>query len=201
MRIITKTQGDSDWLNARVGVPSSSNFDKIVTTKGEPSKQATKYLYTLAGESVAGAKEDNFQSQAMLRGIEMEAEAVSSYEVIKGVETQEIGFCLHDTMNVGASPDRLVGDEGLLEIKCPIISTQVDYLVNGKLLQAYFQQVQGQLFVTGRKWVDLMSYYPGLNPLIIRVERDETFLAALDFELGIFLKELDRITEIIRGKK
>lgn len=184
-------QGSDEWLAVRCGVPSASNFDKLLTTKGEPSKQAQKYLYQLAAEKVSGIKEESFQSSAMAKGIETEAEAVDFYELTQGVEVQTVGFCLHESKLFGCSPDRLVGDEGLLEVKCPLPHTHVEYLLENNLEKDYFQQVQGQLLVTGRKWCDLISYSRGLKPLIVRVVRDEKFLKALEIELEIFCKKLE----------
>ncbi len=191
-------QGSLEWFAGRCGVPSASNFDKIVTTKGEPSKSATKYLWQLAGERITGKAEETYQNAAMQRGIELEAEAVGLYEMINA-KTTEVGICYPDERKlVAASPDRLVGKDGLLEIKCPLIYTHVGYLLDGTLPTDYFQQVQGQLYVTGRKWVDFMSHYPGMKPLIIRVKRDEKFIACLDAELAKFVSELQSVTEKIR---
>jgi len=190
-------QGTAEWLAVRCGVPSASNFDKLVTTKGEPSKQAQKYLYALAAERVSGIKEESFQSQAMIKGIETEAEAVEFYELTQGVEVQTVGFCLHESKRYGCSPDRLVGEEGLLEVKCPLPHTHVEYLLENNLEKDYFQQVQGQLLVTGRKWCDLISYSRGLRPLIVRVERDEAFLSKLEEFLGAFFDELEAIAKKI----
>lgn len=191
-------QGTPEWMAARCGIPSASRFDMIVTTKGEPSKQAQKYLYQLAGERVSGKTEETYQNAAMQRGIEMEAEAVALYEMLR-FKTTEVGVCYPDEKKlVAASPDRLVGNDGLLEVKNPLIYTHVGYLLEGTLPMDYFQQVQGQLYVTGRKWCDFMSNYGGLPPLIIRVERDEKFITALDSELKKFCAELAIVTEKIR---
>jgi len=191
-------QGSAEWLAVRAGIPSASNFDKLITTKGEPSKQAQKYLYSLAAEKVSGIKEESFQSQAMLKGIENEGEAVAYYELTQGVEVQEVGFVLHESRRFGCSPDRLVGAEGLLEVKCPLPSSHVSYLLENNLYQDYLQQVQGQLLVTGRKWCDLISYSRGLRPLIVRVERDEKFLKALESYLETFCNDLEKIVEKIK---
>lgn len=192
-------QGTPEWFAARCGVPSASNFDMIVTTKGEPSKQREKYLYRLAGERVSGKPEETYQNGAMQRGIEMEAEARKLYELAKDVEVAQVGICFPDKKRLyAASPDGLIGDDGLLEIKCPLIHTHVGYLINGELPTEYFQQTQGQLLVTEHKFVDFVSYYPGLRPLIVRVERDNNFLEKLEIELISFNKDLETLTEKIR---
>jgi len=198
MKILDFKQQTPEWFSARCGLPTSSNFDKIVTSDGKPSKQREKYLYTVAGEKVSGIKEDTFQSFAMTKGIEKEAEARNLYEMLYDVKVQEVGFCLADNGLWGCSPDGLIGDDGGVEIKCPLIHTHVGYLLKGKLLEDYFQQAQGSLFVTGRKWWDIMSYYAGLKPVIIRVTPDKAFHKALEIELTIFTKELADLIERIK---
>jgi putative phage-type endonuclease len=199
MIILTDAQGTPEWMAARIGKPTASNFDKIVTMDGKPSKQRQKYMYQLAAERLTGQKEESFQSAAMQRGIEMEEEARSIYEILTGNTVEQVGLCHRDEKCLyGASPDGLVGEDGLVEIKCPTSAVHVSYLLNGELPSDYFHQVQGQLFITGRKWVDFFSYYPGIAPLIVRVEPDAKFAAALEKELNAFCEELDTITEKLR---
>ena len=187
MEVLMMEQRSEEWFKAKAGVPSPSCFDQIITTKGEPSKQRDKYLYRLAGEAVAGIKEETYTSLAMQRGTELEAEAKAFYELSQG-PVQEVGFIRHELC--GGSPDGLVGDDGGLEIKCPLIHTHVEYLLKGKLPTTYFQQVHGYLFITGRKWWDFMSYYPGLKPLIVRVYPNDGWMSALKEELERFNKDL-----------
>ena len=193
MKIIEVTQGTPEWFAAKCGIPSASNFDKILTTKGEISKQRTKYMYQLAGETITGISEESYQNANMLRGKEMEAEARELYSLITGKKVKEVGFCLAE--GYGASPDGLVGKKGLLEIKCSIMATHVGYLLDHFATPPieYFLQLQGQLLVTERDWVDFMSYYPGLKPLIIRVKREEKFLKVLKIELEVFCAELKEV--------
>lgn len=134
----------------------------------------------------------------MQRGKEMESEARSLYELITSVSVQQVGFCLNETPSCGASPDGLIEEEGSLEIKCPTIAVHVGYLLENILPVDYFQQTQGQLLVTGRRWVDFLSYYPGLKPFLIRVERNEKFIEALKAELIKFCAELEEISYKIR---
>ena len=193
MKILEFEQRSPEWFAIRCGKPSASNFDKIVTMDGKPSKQREKYLYQLAGEKVSGIAEETYQNAAMLRGIELEDEARKLYEAITENTVSKVGFCLSDCEEYGASPDGIVGEKGLLEIKCPAISTHVCYLLQNKLPSDYFQQTQGQLLVTGKEWVDFVSHYPGIKPLVIRVTRNEEFLSALMSELKSFCKELNEI--------
>ena len=193
-------QGTPEWFAARAGVPSASCFDKVVTSKGERSKQREKYLYQLAAEKVTGIKEESFQSEAMRRGIEMEAEARSFYELNRDVEVSIVGFCYpNEHKMVGCSPDGLVGDGGMVEIKCPASYTHVGYMLDSEtLVGEYFQQVQGQLFITGRDWCDLISYYPGLKPVIVRVGRDNKFCLKLADELTALCDDLNKVVEKIK---
>ena len=196
MKIIDCIQNSPEWFAAKCGIPSASNFDKLVTSQGKPSKQRTKYLYRLAGETITGISEETYQNKDMLRGKEMEVEARQLYQLVSGEEVQEVGFCLAD--GYGASPDGLVGEIGLLEIKCPTMAVHISYLLDNTLPVDYFQQVQGQILVTGRLWIDFMSYYPGIKPLIVRVIRDEKFIKALRVELEVFCGELKDLVKKIR---
>lgn len=197
MKIIECEQGSPEWFQARCGVPSASSFDKIVDISGNPSKQRKKYLYQLAGEIITGKQEETYQNSAMLRGKELEAEARSLYELTSGASVKQVGFCLGD--GYGCSPDGLIGEDGGVEIKCPMMATHVGYLLNGELPSDYFQQVQGSILITGRKWWDFVSYYPAMKPLIVRVNPDKKFLEKLESELGIFTNELKEIAEKIGG--
>jgi len=193
------TQGTEEWQQARTGIPTSSNFDKIITVDGKPSKQRQKYLYQLAAERLTGIKEDPYQNDAMLQGVEREAQARNMYEFITGNKVEEVGLCYHDEKKLYASsPDGLVGEDGLVEIKCPLAHTQIGYLLDNAFPKTYFQQVQGQLFVTGRKWCDFFSFYPGLRPILIRVKPDKAFQKALNIEIEKFCKKLEEVVNKIQ---
>jgi hypothetical protein len=198
MRIITCEQRSDEWFLARLGVPSASSFDNIITMKGEVSKQLEKYMFKLAGEKVCGKAEETYQNAAMLRGVELEEEARQSYMFATDNVVEQVGFCLHDNINAGCSPDGLIGEDGGIEIKCPTISTHVGYILNGGLPSEYFQQVQGSLFITGRKWWDFVSYYPALKPVIVRVYPDVKFISALEGVLKTFCVNLEETINKIK---
>jgi putative phage-type endonuclease len=200
MKIINCQQLSDEWYQVRCGIPTASNFDKIVTTKGVPSKQSTKYLYQLAGETITQVKEDTYTNAVMQRGIDMEKEAKSFYKMVNDCDVQEVGFCLDEEKGYGCSPDGLVGDDGAIEIKCPILSTHVSYLLkmNEGIPKEYYQQVQGILLVTGRKWVDFISYYPRIKPVLIRVGRDEDYIRCLQDILGQFCANLEEVVKQLR---
>lgn len=197
MKILNFEQRSPEWFAARCGLPTASDFDKIITTTGKTSTQRTKYMYQLVGEKLGGIPEEGFQSLAMTQGIAKEEEARKLYELAQE-PVQQVGFCVSDCGRFGCSPDGIVGEEGLVEIKCPLMSTHVGYLIENKIPTDYFQQIQGQLLVTDRKWVDFISYYPGLKPLIIRAKRDDVFIISLRNELKTFCKELDQLVEKLK---
>ena len=180
MRIIDCEQGTDEWLAARLGIPSASMYGKIITTQGKWSTQADSYINQLVAEVLTGERTPVYQNEHMTRGTELEPEARRMYEFISDNKVDEVGFCMHDTLEAGASPDGLIGDDGGLEIKCPAASTHVEYLRGDTLPSKYKQQVMGCLWITGREWWDFMSYYPNMKPLIVRVERDEEYIAELE---------------------
>jgi len=179
MRVFECEQGSAEWFAARLGIPSASMYDKIVTAKGDWSTQANGYINQLVAEELTGERVPIFQNQWMLRGVELEPEARNLYIQTNQVKVHEMGFILHDDIDTGCSPDGLIGRDGGLEIKCPAPATHVEYLRGGKLPNRYKQQVMGCLWVTDRQWWDFMSYHPDMKPLIVRVERDEEYIASL----------------------
>ena len=196
MKIIDCDQRSPEWHQARSGVPSASEFDKIVTSDGSPSKQRQKYMYELVGQKLGALPEESYTNKAIENGILREADAREMYSRdVKPVI--QVGFCLADE-GWGCSPDGFVGEDGLIEIKCPILSTHIEYLIKQKLPTDYVQQVQGQLLVTGRKYNDFVSYFPGLRPLVVRCYRDEVFISRLRLELLKFISELNELTEKLR---
>lgn len=199
MIIVNVEQGSQDWQTCRTGIPTASNFDKIVTTKGERSKQWEKYLYQLAGERITGIKEESYSNGGMQRGIEMEPQARELWQLLNDMPVEQVGICYQDeSRRFSCSPDGLIGSGGGLEIKCPSVAVHVGYFLGGKLPTDYFQQVQGSLLVTGREYWEFMSYYPGLRPLVLTVKPDHAFHAALGAALVEFCRQLDEVTERIR---
>lgn len=190
MRIINVKQGTDEWLRARLGLPTASNFDRLITKTGKPSASADRYLARLCAEWFMGYPLDEMQTPFMERGSALEAEAVAYYEFETDSTTSEVGLCLTDDGKAGASPDRLVGDDGLLEIKCPSPEVHMGYLLGG-LTDEYRVQVQGQLWVTGREWCDLLSFHPTIPRATVRIERDEDFIGALADIVANFAARLD----------
>ncbi len=198
MKVIRCEQRSPEWYAARIGRPTASGFDQIVTTDGSRSKQAEKYMYRLACERVTGTSEETFKSSAMERGIILEKEAREAYQFITGNEVEEVGLCVSDCGLYACSPDGLMKNRGL-EIKCPIASTIVKYKLDRQaLVKEYWQQVQGGLLVTGFPVWDLVAYYPGLTPVIVSVEPDKVFLSRLRAELELFCAELEETINKIK---
>lgn len=200
MEIISIKQGTQEWLDTRRGVITGSRFKDVVTPlKGELSKTSTSYMYELIAERM-GLTIEFYQNEHMRRGNELEPHAREAYEFIKDCTVNEVGFCLDECKLFGVSPDGLIGDDGGLEIKCPKETTHISYLANGELPLIYKPQVQGSMWVTGRKWWDFMSYHPELPPLIIRVERDEEYIKNMDIGIRQFAKNMVELELKIRSK-
>ena len=194
------TQGTPEWLALRSGIPTASQFDMIVTPKGAASKQAEAYMHTLLAERIMGHSVIEVITSWMDRGSQLEAEAVAYYEAQRDLATERIGFLTNDAGTIGASPDRFVGEDGLLEIKVPKERTHVGYLLTKAVDAAYYPQVQGQLWIGERKWLDIMSYHPEMPPALIRVERDEKYIATLAREVGAFADVLERVSADLRER-
>jgi hypothetical protein len=194
-------QGSREWLQARCGIPTSSEFGRIVTPGGALSKSADGYMHDLLAERMLDEPLVRAVSMAMQRGSEHEAEAVAYYEMERSVDTVTVGFITNDEGTIGASPDRLVGDDGLLEIKVPSPGTHVSYLLNATGAGDYYKaQTQGQLWVTGRAWVDIMSYNPGLPEALVRFERDEEYIGKLAAAVTEFSSRLESFTAMFRER-
>jgi len=201
VKIIDVQQGSDEWLRARLGLPTASNFDRIITPKGlKPSASAVKYLARLCAEWYIGEPLDDYGSGYTERGTGMEAEARDWYAFTTGRDVQQVGLCVTDCGRFGCSPDGLVGDSGGLEIKCPSAEVHMGYLLGG-LADEYAMQVQGGLWVTGREWWDLCSYHPTIPPVLVRIDRNPDVMAAFDRHLPAFADLLDAARETLKAKR
>jgi hypothetical protein len=183
----------------KLGIPTSSNFHKIITPQGKLSKQWREYACLLIAERILQRKIEFYHSPAMERGLIVEADAADWYEFDQDVTVQRVGFITDDALTVGCSPDRLVGDDGLLEIKTPLPHTQVEYWLSGEVNERFRPQLQGQLYVSQRSWVDILCWHDVLPKVVMRVEPDQEFIKALDRELQIFNFFIERVIEKIRA--
>lgn len=195
-------QGTTEWSCLRAGIPTASGFDRILTPGGKPSKSAEAYMFSLLAERIMQRPIVEFTSHWMDRGSQMEAEAVNFYQFQRDCETVKVGFITNNEGTIGASPDRLVGEdhEGLLEIKVPAEHTHVSYLLKKAVDQTYYPQVQGQLWIAERQWSDILSYHPEMPPALIRVERDEEFIALLSTAVCAFSQCLEEMSRDLMAR-
>lgn len=208
-------QGSEEWLRLRLGIPTASEFERIITpakletkdgvikgwnpTKGETRR---KYQVKLVTELILDGPLDGPTTPSMLHGHDWEKKAVRAYEMIDGVDIDECGFCTTDDGLAGASPDAFVGEDGALEIKCPERpEIHVGYLLDlASLRDEHWVQVQGQLYVTGRQWTDLVSYFMGIPMARVRITPDPEFQPRLDAALKQFLCELTDLITLAKNR-
>jgi hypothetical protein len=192
-------QYSDEYDRLKLGIPTSSHFHKIITPQGKPSKQWREYACLLIAERILQRKIELYNSPAMERGLIVEADAADWYEFDQDVTVQRVGFITDDDHTVGCSPDRLVGNDGLLEIKAPLPHTQVEYWISGTVNERFWPQLQGQLYVSQRSWVDIVCWHDVLPKVVMRVEPDEEFIKTLDRELQIFKYFIECVMEKIRA--
>lgn len=205
MKVLDCKQGSTEWLQARCGLPTASEFDNLITPEGKPRTGLTPETYLLkkAAERVMGYPSHTGGTWAMEQGSLMESRALPWYEFSHDVKIQRVGFVTTDDGRIGCSPDGLIGDDGGIECKCPEAHTHLKYLLGGVVPKDYLAQVHGAMLVTGRKWWVFLSYNPYLPPLIVRVQRDERFIEALQGALNKFVTDLDaahaKIQTLMKG--
>ena len=193
-------QGSDEWKQARLGHVTASNMADVMS-KGKGSAEAVgryKYKVKLVAERLTQTSGESFTNAAMEWGIEQEQFACIEYEASRNVFVERTGFWLHPKIQwLGVSPDRLVGDEGLIEVKCPNTTTHLGYLFENRIPPDYYKQIQCQLWVTGRQWCDFVSYDPRLPKrnqlLIVRTERDESLIKEMEAETIQFLSEVNQL--------
>ena len=191
-------QGSFEWHQARLGCVTASRVADVVSrTRSGYGAARQAYMRQLVAERLTGVPTAIVPTSAMSWGLEMEDYAVEAYEDVTGFVTQAVGFLRHSSLAcAGASPDRLVGDVGLLEIKCPTTVTHIDTLLSGDPAGRHVLQMQWQLACSGRQWCDFVSYDPRLPEayacFITRIARDDAMIAQLEAEVGIFLDEVER---------
>jgi putative phage-type endonuclease len=198
-------QRTSDWRAARLGKATSSRIaDIIARTKSGYSTSRANYAAQLVCERLTGVATETYQSAAMAWGIEKEPEARRLYAFEEDVAVRPAGFLDHPTLAMsGASPDGLVGEDGLVEIKCPLTATHLDAVLGRAIPGKYLTQMQWQLAVTGRRWCDFVSYDPrlpaDLRLFTERVPRNAILIGALEREVERFLAEVEATLAKLRG--
>jgi putative phage-type endonuclease len=189
-------QRTDEWFAARIGkVTASRVADVIAKTKSGYGAGRANYLADLVVERLTGQKAQGFSNAAMEWGTQTEPQARAAYSAKTGILVEEVGFIDHPTVAMsGASPDGFA-EEGLIEVKCPNTSTMLEFILDGKPPQKYVTQMQWQMACTGRPWCDFVSFDPRLPErlqlLVVRVPRDDAYIAMLEAEVKKFLAELD----------
>jgi len=190
-------QGSPEWFDVRRGKVTASRVpDLVARTKSGWGASRVNYMAELIAERLTGTSAASYTNAAMQWGTEMEPEARAAYEFRHDCDVAEIGFVEHpEILMSGASPDGLVGDDGLVEIKCPNTATHIDTLMGQAVPSKYVIQMQWQMACTGRKWCDFASFDPrmpeSMRLFVKRVTRDEHEIMALEKEVKLFLIELD----------
>ena len=199
MKIIDCVQGSEEWFTARLGKVTGTGFAKVLA-KGH-GKTRKSYMIQLAAERLTGLAQESYSNAAMEWGTEHEADARITYEIVNDVSVLLAGFVeLSD--EIGTSPDGLVDDEGLLEIKCPNSTTHIETIMSNKVPSQYIPQIQGGMWVAERQWCDFVSFDPRVAAvpcLCLRVARDQKYIDNLEKEVNVFVEELKCLTEKITG--
>lgn len=183
-------QGSEEWNALRCGKVTASRFSDAMAGGGGVTRN--KYMIKLIAERMTGQVEDGYTNSIIERGSDIESQAREYYEALSGCQVQQVGFIERDA-DTGASPDGLVGADGMIEIKCPLPSTHIRYILEERLPTTYRKQVQGQLWVAGRDWVDFVSYDPRVTQRLFfceRVYRDEDFIKELHIKIVMFIAEM-----------
>lgn len=189
MKIYNCIQGTEEWFTARRGKFSGSNFAKLFMAKS--TKGYNDLINTIVYERITGITPETYTNSAMQRGTELEPFAREAYELHTFNKVHEVGFIELDEYT-GVSPDGLVGNNIMTEFKCPLYNTFIGYALSGKAYNDYEWQIQGQLYVAEREYVDFFIYHPNLKPLYYRIGRDEKAIAKLKIELEIAITEVEK---------
>lgn len=203
-------QGSEAWAKLRRGLVTASRLSDVMASglNGAESKTRTKFLHQLAGEILSGQVMETFENGPMQRGKLMEAEALEHYAFTRSIEVDRVGF-VRRTINkpfgtniiVGASPDGLIGKEGIVQTKTARPDLIVELVDRGRFPSEHRAQIQGEMWVTGRRWCDLKIFYSGMpvSPTF-RIERDEAYIAQLSNEVEKFYWDLNKLIERVRAK-
>ena len=190
-------QGSDAWFEQRRGKVTASRIsDVMAKTKSGPSASRVNYAAEIIAERLTGKVADGFDTPAMRWGRECEPLARSAYEAISGEIVELVPMIDHPSIEMaGASPDGMVGDQGLVEIKCPNTATHINTILSGQVDKKYVYQMQWQMACTGRAWCDFVSFDPRLGPemqmYVTRVERDEDAISDIASEVKKFLFEVE----------
>lgn len=197
--VISCDQNSAEWFRARMGIPTASEFSTVMAKgrSGAESKTRQTYLYKLAGEIITGEPMESYSNAHMERGKLMEDEARTAYEFMTDQSCERVGFIRSGRK--GASPDSLVGSDGLVEIKTKLPHLLIEAMFRGEFPPEHKAQCQGQLWVAEREWLDIAIYWPGMPLFVTTATRDEAYIRELSDSVDAFNAELDRVVERVRA--
>jgi putative phage-type endonuclease len=186
-------------------VTASKVADVLSKVKSGESAGRKNYRMDLVAERLTGKPADSFTNSAMQWGTDQEPFARIAYETYRGLFVEQIPFMDHPTIEwFGCSPDGLIGEDGLLEIKCPNTTTHIEYIQDGKPPSRYIPQMMAQMACTGRKWCDFVSFDPRmpeeLQLFVVRLNRDDSYIQEMESEVKQFLNEVEQALEQLKRK-
>lgn len=196
LEVFNFEQGSDEWKNARTGVITASCFSQILP--GGKGKTRRTYLLKIASERITGNQADTFSNAHMERGHEQESAARDLYVEQNNVEVTQCG--LMKNFGLGYSPDGLVADDGLIEIKSKFAHLQAEILLDDEIPSEHIAQLQGGLLISERKYIDFISFCPGMPLFIKRVFRDEDYISKLKVEIFNFEEEVQKAVNTIVSK-
>lgn len=206
MKVIDCEQNSAEWLAARCGsLGASSIADMVAKTRTGWGASRFNLAAKLVCERLTGTPQESYTNAAMQWGHDTEPQARAMYEFMRDVAVQQVGLVLHPSISKShASPDGLVGDDGLIEIKCPNTATHIETLLSEDVEGRYVKQMQWQMACCGRAWCDFVSFDPRLpaemQMFVQRVRRDDEFIAELEREARLFLAEIDKTIATLSDK-
>lgn len=202
MEVITDIEQGSDaWLALRYGWITASRFKDVKA--GGQGKTRKSYMYQLAAEAISDMRQESFTNEYMEWGTLTEPQAREMYEFVSGNTVDQVAFIkLSELLKIGCSPDGLIGEDGMVEFKCPKTTTQIETFLSGKMPTGHAAQVQGQLWVSGRQWCDFVSFDPRIDGeasyFCVRVERDEEAITEIADACAKFETELTEMIQKLR---
>jgi putative phage-type endonuclease len=189
-------QATPEWFAARCGKVTASRLgDMMAQTRSGWGAARANYLAELVGERLTGKKSEGFSNAAIQWGLETEPQARDAYSFFADTDVEQVGFVDHPRIAMtGASPDGLVGSDGLIEIKCPLTATHINTLLTADIAEKYIFQMQWQMACTERKWCDFVTFDPrmpeSMQYFCKRMKRDDALISRLEKEIGIFQQEV-----------
>lgn len=201
IEVFDMEQGSPEWFEVRRGIVTASEFHTVMAQGrgGGDSKTRREYMLKLMGERLTGDPMYRYQNDHMQRGQEQEAEAREMYVFLSDLEPQQVGFIRNG--KIGCSPDSLIGDVGMLEIKTKLAHLQLEVLLGESVPPAHMAQIQGQLWVAEREWCDFVSYCPRLPLFTKRVFRDERYIEGIKKSVDLFEREMATLLEKVQPKR